>query len=75
MATAAVPYNRKRSSLQGSVLGSMFGSVTGADGTSIEHSAMLSAQADMSKLVQELTGYRATLTEEQRVEFDGKRNQ
>eukprot|EP01032_Pedospumella_encystans_P035396 gene35396-40040_t len=65
-------HQRKRSSLSGSTLRtSVFGSVLGiGTGSSMEHTATLSAQSDMSKLVEELTAYRATLTAEQRVEFD-----
>jgi hypothetical protein len=65
---------RKRSSLSRSIFGSMFGTVFGAtdEGTAAAQTASLRAQADLRKLIAGVVGYRATLSAEQRVEFDGK---
>jgi hypothetical protein len=65
---------RKRSSLSRSIFGSMFGTVFGAtdEGTAAAQTASLRAQADLRKLIAGVVEYRATLSAEQRVEFDGK---
>jgi hypothetical protein len=65
---------RKRSSLSRSIFGSMFGTVFGAtdEGTAAAQTASLRAQADLRNLVAGVVEYRATLSAEQRVEFDGK---
>jgi hypothetical protein len=65
---------RKRSSLSRSIFGSMFGTVfetTGESATAAQ-SVSLSAQSDVRKLVAAITSYRITLSEQQRVEFDGE---
>jgi maltooligosyltrehalose synthase len=65
---------RKRSSLSRSIFGSMFGTVfetTGESATAAQ-SVSLSAQSDVRKLVAAITSYRTTLSEQQRVEFDGE---
>jgi hypothetical protein len=69
-ATAA----RKRSTLSRSIFGSVFGSAfgDGEEGAATAQSVSLLAQADLRQLVKGLTEYRSALTEQQRVEFDGK---
>ena len=72
-----VVVNNKRTSTTRAIFGSVLGLLTQTGNhnttttTTDEHTIALNAHADMRKLVTELTAYRNTLTQTEKLEFDG----